>query len=62
MRLPACGPVRITQDEYDKKARELKGRQTELALRIEQHQEGEGSPQRAEAPRGDIAVALPTFE
>lgn len=32
----------ITQDEYDKKARELKGRQTELALRIEQHQEGEG--------------------
>ncbi len=33
---------RITQDEYDKKARELKGRQTELALRIEQHQEGEG--------------------
>ena len=33
---------RITQDEYDKKARELKGRQTELARRIEQHQEGEG--------------------
>ena len=25
---------RITQDEYDKKARQLKGRQTELALRI----------------------------
>ncbi len=34
---------RITQDEYDKKARELKERQTEIALRIEQHQEGEGS-------------------
>ena len=33
---------RITQDEYDKKARELKGRQNEIALRIEQHQEGEG--------------------
>ena len=29
---------RITQDEYDKKARELKRRQTEIALRIEQHQ------------------------
>jgi hypothetical protein len=26
---------RITQDEYDKKARELKQRQTEIALRIE---------------------------
>ena len=33
---------RITADEYDKKARELKERQTEIALRIEQHQEGEG--------------------
>ena len=32
----------ITQDEYDKKACELKGRQNEIALRIEQHQEGEG--------------------
>jgi hypothetical protein len=32
----------ITQDEYDKKARELKERQTEIALRIEQHQKGEG--------------------
>jgi len=32
---------RITQDEYDKKARELKERQTEIAPRIEQHQEGE---------------------
>jgi hypothetical protein len=32
----------ITQDEYDKKARELKQRQTEIALRIEQHQEGDG--------------------
>ena len=33
----------ITQDEYDRKARELKERQTEIGLRIEQHQEGEGS-------------------
>ena len=31
----------ITQDKYDKKARELKERQTEIALRIEQHQKGE---------------------
>jgi site-specific DNA recombinase len=31
----------ITQDEYEK-ARELKERQTEIALRIEQHQKGEG--------------------
>lgn len=34
---------RITRDEYDKKARELKERQVELALRIEQHQAGEGT-------------------
>jgi hypothetical protein len=34
--------LRITQDEYDKKARALKQRQTEIALRIEQHQKGEG--------------------
>ena len=34
---------RITQDEYDKKARELKDRQAEVALRIEQHQDGEGT-------------------
>jgi hypothetical protein len=34
-----CG--RITGDEYDKKARELKERQTEITLRIEQHQKGE---------------------
>jgi hypothetical protein len=33
---------RITQDEYDKNARELKQQQTEIALRIEQHQKGEG--------------------
>ena len=32
----------ITQDEYDKKARELKERQAEIAARIEQHQKGEG--------------------
>jgi hypothetical protein len=35
-------PGGITQDEYDKKARELKERQTEIAMRIEQHQKGEG--------------------
>jgi hypothetical protein len=33
---------RITQDEYDKKAREMKERQAEIALRIEQHQQGDG--------------------
>ncbi len=33
---------RITGDEYDKKARELKERELELAMRIEQHQKGEG--------------------
>ena len=38
----ASSTRRITQDEYDKKARELKERQTELALRIEQHQKSEG--------------------
>jgi transposase len=32
---------RITGDEYDRKARELKERQTEITLRIEQHQKGE---------------------
>jgi DNA invertase Pin-like site-specific DNA recombinase len=32
----------ITQSEYDKKARELKQRQTEIALRIERHQQGDG--------------------
>ncbi|HET7595029.1 MAG TPA: hypothetical protein VFK49_06205, partial [Stellaceae bacterium] len=34
---------RITQDDYDRKARELKERQTEIGLRIEQHQQGEGA-------------------
>ncbi len=34
---------RITQDEYDRKARELEEQQTEIALRIEQHQQGEGA-------------------
>jgi hypothetical protein len=33
---------RITQHEYAKKARELNERQTEIAMRIEQHQTGEG--------------------
>jgi hypothetical protein len=33
---------RITQSDYDKKARELKERQTEIGLRIEQHQQGDG--------------------
>jgi hypothetical protein len=32
----------ITQSDYDKKARELKERQTEIGLRIEQHQQGDG--------------------
>jgi site-specific DNA recombinase len=32
----------ITQDDYDKKARELKGQQAEIAARIEQHQQGDG--------------------
>jgi DNA invertase Pin-like site-specific DNA recombinase len=31
----------ITQDEYDKKARELKECQIEIAVRIEQHQQGD---------------------
>jgi hypothetical protein len=31
---------RITQDDYDKKARELKDQQAEIAARIEQHQQG----------------------
>ena len=31
----------ITRDEYDKKARELKELQVELAMRIEEHQKGE---------------------
>jgi len=32
----------ITANEYDGKARQLKERQTEIALRIEQHRKGEG--------------------
>jgi hypothetical protein len=32
----------ITQDDYDKKARELKERQAEIAAQIEQHQHGDG--------------------
>jgi hypothetical protein len=35
-------PPGITQDVYDKKARELKEEQAEIATRIEQHQQGEG--------------------
>ena len=39
-----CVPIlrRITQDDYDKKARELKERQAEIATRIDQHQQGDG--------------------
>jgi hypothetical protein len=33
---------KITQDEYDKKARELKESQAEIAARIDQHQQGDG--------------------
>jgi len=40
--LSAQARRRITQDEYDKKAREPKERQSEIALRIEQHQKAEG--------------------
>jgi hypothetical protein len=40
---PTFSSRRITQDEYDKKARELKDRQVDIATRIEQHQEGDGS-------------------
>ena len=36
------GELRITAQDYDKKARELKERQTEIGLRIEQHQKGDG--------------------
>jgi hypothetical protein len=32
----------ITDNEYDKKARELKEHQLELTIRIEQHQKGDG--------------------
>jgi hypothetical protein len=32
----------ITPDEYDKKARELKRRETEIVLRIAAHRQGEG--------------------
>jgi hypothetical protein len=49
--VPGCGAFArcigtatgITADEYDRKARELKARQTEIVLRIEQHQKGEGA-------------------
>ena len=40
--LVAPGWWGITQDVYDKKARELKEEQAEIATRIEQHQQGEG--------------------
>jgi hypothetical protein len=40
--LQADNPGRITQDEYDKKARELKERQAEIATCIDQHQQGDG--------------------
>ena len=33
---------RITQTEYDKKARDLKDRQITTAARLEQHQQGDG--------------------
>jgi hypothetical protein len=44
----------ITADEYDRKARELKERQTEIALRIEQHQKGEGDFFRCFSGRGAV--------
>jgi site-specific DNA recombinase len=33
---------RITQDEYDKKARDLKQHQAEIGLRVAQHEKGDG--------------------
>ena len=45
---------RITADEYDRKARELTERQTEIALRIEQHQKGS---KRAPHPRAECREA-----
>ena len=39
--LDAWSRWRITQGDYDKKARELKERQAEIAARIEQHQQGD---------------------
>jgi hypothetical protein len=36
-RLPRFHIRRVTQDDYDKKARELKEPQTEIALQVEQH-------------------------
>ena len=45
-----CRDRRITQDEYDRKARKLKARQAEIAVRIERPQEGEGSFPDALAP------------
>ncbi len=39
-RASAGNSRRITQDEYDTKARELKERRAEIAARIEQHREG----------------------
>ena len=41
----------ITQLEYDKKALELKERQTELALRIEQHQKDQADRMLESPPR-----------
>ena len=40
--IPAYGVGELRGTNTTEKARELKGRQTEITLRIEQHQKGEG--------------------
>jgi len=50
---------RITADEYDRKARELTERQTEIALRIEQHQKGS---KRAPSARGMSGATHSEFQ
>jgi hypothetical protein len=47
--LRTCGSIltrRITQDDYDKKARDLKEQQAEFALLLEQHQQGDAAYRR----------------
>jgi hypothetical protein len=48
--------VAYYRGEYDKKARELKERQTEIALRIEQHQKGEGDFRTSRLIQSDCRV------
>jgi hypothetical protein len=56
-------PRENLQDDYDKKARELKERQAEIALRIEQHQQGEGDCRTTlESPISVASRAAEIFE